>query len=109
MFYENQHIVVTIKSRAIHAYETCSYINIMHPYYRELAKVLGLSRKAGYFRLNIWLLYEGSISAGLLMRHPPMVIRPSITREVEWADYIINLPFFRTVKAGEPLKSSFLP
>ena len=62
---------------------------IMHPCCQELVKVLGLSRKAGYFRLNIWLLYEGSISAGLLMRHPPMVIRPSITREVEWADQIL--------------------
>ena len=60
---------------------------IMHPYCQELVKVLGLSRKAGYFRLNIWLLYEGSISAGLLMLYP-LVFRPSTAQVVEWVDQI---------------------
>ena len=60
---------------------------IMHPCCQELVKVLGLSRKAGYFRLNIWLLYEGSISAGLLMLHS-LVLRPSTAQEVEWVDQI---------------------
>ena len=62
---------------------------IMHPCCQELVKVLGLSRKAGYFHLNIWLLYEESILNGLLMCHPLIVTCPSITREVEWVDQIL--------------------